>query len=330
MAAPVAAAWRAVFSRGLAELSPPEAAGTLLELPTNRPEYVGLLQDMGDWPDRSPIGQRLPTDAEVDALAQLAGRWRAVTLLDDERALRTAALAFSRTFVLDPLYDNGDLLYAAWHDPAVSAEHAQRLAEQAGLLVRAAPLLRSRCAVLTPDHLPGSWDPRPGWRPRLPHPNPSVEAAWRLRTAFVLLYWADRLEGVVCATQPGIVAALRLALGPGPDEAQATLAEAASIADAEQARAHTLRDCRSHWARTRRLSRQRSTHHLHRLGCALERIRLDTDQHAVWKLLLGPAAVPDPALLIRRVLNAQDPRREPPLPPKPLRRRPLCLVPARP
>ena len=327
MAAPVAAAWRAVFGRGLAELSPPEAAHTLLELPANRPEYVGLLQDMGDWPDRSPIGQRLPADAEVDALDHLAGRWRAVTLLDDERALRISALAFSRTFVLDPLYDNGDLLYAAWHDPAVSAEHAQRLAAQASLLVRAAPLLRSSCAVLTPDHLPGSWDPRPGWRPRLPHPNPSVEAAWWLRTALVLLYWADRLEGVVCTTQPGIVAALRLALGPGADEVPAKLAEAPSIEAAQAAREQALRECRSHWARTRRLSRHRSPRYLRRLGCALERIHPDAEQHTRWQLMLGPPQLPDPALLIRRVLNAQDPGREPPLPPKPLRRRPLCLVP---
>ena len=57
-----------------------------------------------------------------------------------------------------------DLLYAAWHDPAIKDEHARRLAEQSGLLVRAGPLLNAGTAILAPDHLPGSWNPRPGWR----------------------------------------------------------------------------------------------------------------------------------------------------------------------
>ena len=334
-----AAAWRAVFARGLAELSPPEAAHSLLELPTNRPEYVGLLQDMGDWPARSPIGHRVPSDDEVDDLARLSGRWRAVVLLDDERALRTAATTFSRTFVLDPLYDSGDLLYAAWHDPAVSAEHAQRLAAQAGLLVRAGPLLRDGCAVLTPDHLPGSWDPRPGWRPRLPHANPQVNAAWQLRTAFVLLYWADRLDGVVCTSRPELVAALRIALGPAVQAARAQLAEGPSIEAAQALRAATLAGCRGHWLRARRQSRRRSARQLRSLACTLGGLGQTlnapdaagpgpTAAPAPWRLLLGQRQVPEPALLIRRVLNAEDPQRAPPLPPKALRRAPLCLVPA--
>src|SRR5579859_4623019 len=99
--------------RGLAELSPPEVMHTMLELPTNRAEYVGVLQEMGDYPARSPIGQRVPGDEEVAALTGAAGRWRAVVLLEDERALKSAAVLFSRVFVLDPFYDSGSLLYAA-------------------------------------------------------------------------------------------------------------------------------------------------------------------------------------------------------------------------
>src|SRR5258708_40300552 len=37
---PQAAGWRTMAMRGLAELSPPEAEHTVLELPTNRAEYV--------------------------------------------------------------------------------------------------------------------------------------------------------------------------------------------------------------------------------------------------------------------------------------------------
>jgi hypothetical protein len=48
---------------------------------------------------------------------------------------------------------------------------------------------------------------------------------------------------------------------------------------------------------------------------------------SAWRLTLGPSALPEPAMLIRRVLNGQDPERDPPLPRRRLRRRPLCLVP---
>jgi hypothetical protein len=329
--APLAAAWRAVSSRGLAELSPPEAAHVLLELPANRPEYVGLLQDIGDWPARSPIGQRRPTQAEVDALAGLTGRWRAVTLLEDEAALRLVATTFSRAFVLDPLYDSGDLLYAAWHDPAPSPEHAQRLADQASLLVRAAPLLRAGCAVLAPDHLPGSWDPRPGWRPRLPHPNPNVEAAWQLRTALVLLHWADRLDAVLCTSLPSVIQALALALGPHATSATTRLADLPAIEDAQAARERSVHQQRGLWTAARRLSRRRSARQLGRLACTLDQLGqhlpADASGWRAWRLLLGPPELPDPALLLRRVLNAEDPRRLPVLPPKRLQRRPLCLVP---
>src|SRR5919201_5024668 len=211
--APQAAGWRAMAARGFADLSPPEAQYAILELPTNRADYVGLLQDIGDYPRRSPIGHRVPTDDEVSALNRSAGRWRAVVLLEDDRALATCACLFNREFVLDPMYDSGALLYAAWHDPLIRDEHSRRLAEQAGLLVRAGPLLNAATAVLAPDHLPGSWNPRPGWRRPRSSDDRRQLAGWSMRSALVLVYWADRLDAVVCTTRHDVIAALDVVLG---------------------------------------------------------------------------------------------------------------------
>jgi hypothetical protein len=320
-------AWRALVSHGLADLSPPEAAHSLLELPTNRPEYVSVLQDMGDWPARSPIGQRIPTDAEIDRLKRLSGRWRAVTLLDDDRALRVVTTAFSRSFVLDPLYDSGELMYAAWHDPAISAEHARRLATQAGLLVRARPMLESGAAVLAPDHLPGSWDPRPGWRPRLPHANPNVNAAWSLRTALVLLHWADQLDAVVCTSDTAIARALQIAVQLERTQF-ARIAELETIDLGCTTRKACAAELHTHWRIARRLSRGGSARSMHQLACCMERMaELVEAEGATWKLGLGRADLPEPALLIRRVLTGENPQREPALPRRALRRRPLCLLP---
>ncbi len=84
------------------------------------------------------------------------------------------------------------------------------------------------------------------------------------------------------------------------------------------------------WAAIRRLSRRRVRGRLDDVAFALARhaelLSFDT-QVTSWRLSLGATHVPDPALLIKRVLNGQDPEREPPLPPTRLKRRPLCLVP---
>src|SRR6202011_3205286 len=162
----------------------------------------------------SALGHRVPAADEVAALGRISGRWRAIVLLEDERALRNAAGLFSRVFVLDPFYDSGALLYAAWHDPQIKDEHSRGLAEQAGLLVRAAPLLNAGTAILAPDHLPGSWNPRPGWSRPKPTDDKQQIAAWSMLTRLVLLYWADRLDGVVCTARSDVVAALDVALGP--------------------------------------------------------------------------------------------------------------------
>ena len=269
---PCSTGWQALAARGIADLSPPEAEHAVLELATNRAEYIALLEDIGDYPARSPIGHRVPTEAEVQALLGPKASRRAVVLLADERALATAACVFDRMLVLDPLYDSGALLYAAWHDPLINREHSRCLAEHAGLIVRAAPLLNAGVALLAPDHLPGSWTPRPGWRKPRPTDDTRQVAAWWMRTALVLVYWADRLDAVVCSTRVEVLEALDVALTPRSTDGPITAP-------------------------------------------------------AGWRLALGEASIPEPAMLIRRVLNGEEPDRMPPLPRKQLRRRPVCVVP---
>ncbi len=316
-------------AHGYADLSPPEAVHTFLELPTNRAQYVRVLQDMGDYPARSPIGHRVPADDEVAALVRGGGRWRAIVLLEDERALRSAAAIFSRVFILDPLYDSDALLYAAWHDPTIKDEHARRLAEQAGLLVRAAPLLNSGTGVLAPDHLPGSWNPRPGWRKPHSAANLRELAAWSMRTTLVLLYWADRLDGVVCTARSDIVAALDTVLGQRATSSAVDLPEPKRIDDAQAIRDEAVEHLSECWATMRRLSRLRARNRLadmaHALTSLVEALGHTTEPRS-WRLSLGETSVPDPALLIRRVLNGEDPGRMPPLPRHRVRRRPLCLL----
>jgi hypothetical protein len=314
----------------LADLSLPEAEHVLLELPTNRAEYVGVLEDIGDYPARSPIGHRTPSHDEVAALNGVTGRWRAIVLLDDERALKNATGLFHRVFVLNPLFDCGAWLYAAWHDPVVEDEHARRLAEQAGLLLRAGPLLNAGTAILAPDHLPGSWNPRPGWRKPQKTEDLRQVAGWSMRTGLVLLHWADRLDGVVCAAHPDIVAALDVALGARAASCSVDLAEPRRIDEAQAAREMALEQLEPAWAALRRLSRRRVQSRLDDVAFALARhpelLSFETEATS-WRLTLGARHLPDPALLIKRVLNGQDPEREPPLPPTRLKRRPLCLVP---
>src|SRR5919199_1850207 len=257
MGLPPGAGWRALAARGFADLSPPEARHAILELATDRAQYVGVVQDLADYPARSPLGQRVPSQAEVDALRKLSGRWRAVLLLDDERALRTAACVFDRLFVLDPFYDSGAFLYAACHDPLIHDEHSRRLAANARLLVGAAPLLKAGTAVLAPDHLPGSWSPRPGWRKPRPRDDTRQLAGWSMRSALVLLYWADRLDAVVCAARDDVVAALDVALGPGATGCTLELAEPHRLDAAQAEREACVAHLRTCWRAARRIGRRR-------------------------------------------------------------------------
>jgi hypothetical protein len=314
-------------SRGFADLSPPEARHAILELPTNRADYVGMLKDMGDYPRRSPIGQRIPDEHEVDALNKAAGRWRVVVLLDDARALTTAATLFSHEFVLDPMYDSGAMLYAAWHDPLIRDEHSRRLAEQAGLLVRAAPLLNATTAILAPDHLPGSWTPRPGWRKPRSTDNHRQHAAWAMRSGLVLLYWADRLNALVCATQSEVIAALDVLLGERVASCSVEVDEPVRIDEAQALREAALVELSAAWSTAHGLARRRARVHLDHLAETLGAMAREEPRRRAWRLSLGAPSVPEPSLLIRRILNGEDPERDPPLTRRKLRRRPMALLP---
>ncbi|HEY1298738.1 MAG TPA: hypothetical protein VGJ60_37120 [Chloroflexota bacterium] len=318
--------WRAMASRGFADLSPPEAEHAMLELPTNRADYVGVLQDLGDYPARSPIGHRVPSQAEVEALQRDGGPWRGVVLLEDDRAARHAALLFDRVFVLDPFFDSGALLYAAWHDPYIKDEHSRRLAEHTGWLVRLAPLFNAGSAVLAPDHLPGSWNPRPGWRRPRRNADRRQVAAWAMRSGLVLLYWADRLDAVACATRPEVGAAMDVVLGLRAASVTLELADVSSAEEAQRLRDEHAAELCEQWREMRRLSRRRPTRCLDDLVYLASRLPVDDAGDAGWRLALGQASVPEPSMLIRRVLNGEDPERLPALPRRQLKRRPLCLL----
>src|SRR5579864_1354274 len=290
MAAGLNAGWRAMTARGFGELSPPEAHYAMLELPTNRTEYVGVLQDLGDYPARSPIGQRTPSSEDVATLKQAGGRWRGVTLLDDERTLKHAALLFERLYVLDPFYDSGAQLYAAWHDPFVKDEHSRRLAEQAGWLVRLAPLLNTGTAILAPDHLPGSWNPRPGWRRPRPDADRRQLAAWAMRSGLVLLYWADRLDAVVCTSRADVLASLAVALGAAARSTGVDLTEWPALEVAVLAREERAVELCDIWTELRRVSRRRGRHCLDDLAYALGRVP-SGDRGTAWRLVLGETSV---------------------------------------
>jgi hypothetical protein len=318
--------WLAISRHGYADLSPPEAQHALLELPTNRTQYVGMLEAVGDYPARSPIGQRLPSTEDVTSLKRAAGRWRAVVPFGDDRAVRQAGCVFESVFVLDPLYDPGQLLYAAWHDPFIRDEHSRRLAEQTSGLVRLAPLLNSGAAMLAPDHLPGSWNPRPGWRQPRRAGHPRQLAAWSMRVALVLVYWADRLDAVVCTTRADVVAGVQVLLAARPHAVALELAVPPSTCEAvggwRQQNAQVMCEL---WSELRRVTRRRPMDALSAFALVCADLPLDAATRA-WQLVLGAPSVPEPAMLIRRILNGDDPEKRPALPRKRLKRRPLCLL----
>lgn len=324
------ASWRVLSSRGYADLSPPEAEHAALELPTDRARYVGVLKEVGEYPARSVLGQRIPTPEEVDDLKRLPGRWRAVVPLDDDRALRVAAGLFARLYVLDPFYDVGALLYAAWHDPLIRDEHSRRLAQHAGLLARAAPLLREDIGVLTPEHLPGSWNVRPGWRKPASGADARQTAAWAMRTALVLLYWADRLDAVICATRLDVQVALTVLLGQRATSATVAVCEPAHLGHAVSARAAALDALEGAWSSARDASRRRVLRDVDeaadRLAGVASAWQVDGSPRP-WHLSIGQGWVPEPTLLTRRILNGEDPERTPPLARRALRRRAMSLLP---
>jgi hypothetical protein len=324
--------WRALQARGLSHLSPPEVEHALLELAANRIEYTATLKDIGDYPRRSPLGSRLPQAAEIEALRRRGGRWRTVTLLDDERALCIASTLFHSAFLLDPLYDTGMLLYGAWHDPAIREDHVRHLAEQAALVVRAGPLLENQAAFLAPDHLPGSWSPRADWRKPRPTADQRQHSGWAMRTGLVLLYWADRLNAAVCTSRPDIIGALDTILGERAAVASIDVSEPSHVADACAARMKSVTDAEHRWTTAWRASRRRRDSTLDEIAVTLMQLAAASSRSSArgaWQLWLAGGSIPEPALLARRVLWGQDPRRQPALPRKRLRRRPLLLLPRR-
>jgi len=134
-------------------------------------------------------------------------------------------------------------------------------------------------------------------------------AAWSMRTSLALLYWADRLDGVVCTARSDVIAALDVALGSRATSSSLEVAEPPRIDDAQAAREAVLGELGPRWAALRRLSRGRTRRRLDDVASALtslgEVVLYATEQRS-WRLALGETALPDPALLIRRVLNGQD------------------------
>jgi hypothetical protein len=137
---------------------------------------------------------------------------------------------------------------------------------------------------------------------------------------------------VVCSTRQDVIAALEVALGARAAACSLEVAEPARIDEAQSAREAATDALTKAWSDVRRLSRRRSRVKLDDVAYALtnlaETLTATPRGPHSWRLSLGEPAVPDPALLIRRVLNGQDPEREPALPLKKLKRRPLCLLPA--
>jgi hypothetical protein len=185
--------------------------------------------------------------------------------------------------------------------------------------------------VLAPDHLPGSWSPRPGWRKPRPGDDTRQLAGWAMRNALVLLYWADRLDAVVCAARDDVVAALDVALGPGATGCTLELAEPHRLDAAQAEREACVAHLRTCWRAARRIGRRlRARAQLEDLADVLSRpaaVLGATNPTGAWRLVLGDPWLPEPAMLLRRVLCGEDPEREPPLARKELNRRALCVLP---
>jgi hypothetical protein len=141
----------------------------------------------------------------------------------------------------------------------------------------------------------------------------------------VLLHWADRLDALVCVTRTDVVEMLRAAFGPAETWRIVRLPQPLTLDQRRQ-------ELAPQWAAARRLTRRRVLRRLDEMSRALEQIGcavVPGSPRDEWRLALGRPKLPDPALLLKRVMNGADPNRAPLLPPTPLRRRPLCLTPSR-
>jgi hypothetical protein len=141
----------------------------------------------------------------------------------------------------------------------------------------------------------------------------------------VLTYWADRLNALVCTTRPEVIAALDVILGDDVVTRALDLAQPARIDEAQIERDAALEALAAGWSDAGAASRRRSRARFDEIVDAITAIPCQGELTS-WRLTLGVASVAEPMLLIRRVLMGEDPEREPPLPRRKLRRRPLCLM----
>jgi hypothetical protein len=144
----------------------------------------------------------------------------------------------------------------------------------------------------------------------------------------VLVHWADRLDAVVCATRSDVLAALDVMLGDRAGSVNVEIQEPAHLEHAQAVRSANGAELSELWADLRIVSRRRGPYCLEDLSFVLSGPAEGAPKSALrpWRFSLGETSVPDPAMLVRRVLNGEDPEREPALPRTRLRRRPLCLV----
>jgi len=151
-----------------------------------------------------------------------------------------------------------------------------------------------------------------------------------MRGSLVLVYWADRLSGVVCATRSDVVAGLDVLLGARARSITFDAPEPAHIREAYAAREESPTWLAELWTDLSSVSRRRDRYCLEDSAFVLSGLAEGppTGPSRAYRLVLGQPSVPDPAMLIRRVQNGQDPERDPPLPRKRLKRRPLCVLPA--
>jgi hypothetical protein len=146
-----------------------------------------------------------------------------------------------------------------------------------------------------------------------------------MRAALVLVYWADRLDAVICATRADVLAGLHVVLGAQPRIAVLEVASPSAIEAVSAWRQDNADRLCQLWTELRRISLRRPADCVGALALAAQDLPLDSPRRA-WQLALGTASLPEPAMLIRRILNGQDPERDPPLPRKRLKRRSLCLL----
>src|SRR5207237_9929270 len=127
-----------------------------------------------------------------------------------------------------------------------------------------------------------------------------MHAAWSLRTACVLLYWADRLDAVACTARADLVSALSIALRPSDCEQRVQVIEPSTIELAQATREACMLELQAAWGAARRSSRRRERQAMQDVACCLGRIREVLDLRGArssWTLRLADKALPDPALL---------------------------------